>query len=420
MSQKVHLLAWNRLFDAQIWAINENEHKFDKIENAEDKIKKIEQIQKSLQPLRSNLHQTYLQDKVVKKNETFAKNPHKKEQVKEAISNFNNCDEVLDWKASLEENYKQVLNSVEYVPDGDFIANCVKGFFTQIIARSPLRPKALYDMPLKAILFRAQQAEHSEDQVSGVNVSINWDKIEETNRYISFDIDLFSSILKFIPVRNRYCSSLKDPKGSSDPDWYLNGDIALFLNKRGKPYEKIELKLLNDVSRGNSILPSEDKIRPYDMRRNFCTHLHHHKDQKMRDGALSAAGHGGRYKSDVGIFNEFYDTEKAESAHYVQSKLNKELNIETKIISKEAFSEMNSGLDGLKKKIVGKKQKENAQRKEQGGEELLSATNPIGKRVKSKFSENASKIDLNWKPYSSENFKSYKSRLLNIILHPKN
>ena len=30
MSQKVHLIAWTWFFDAQMWAINDNEHKFDK------------------------------------------------------------------------------------------------------------------------------------------------------------------------------------------------------------------------------------------------------------------------------------------------------------------------------------------------------------------------------------------------------
>ena len=416
-SQKMLVVAINKLFDALNWTIDQNEEKFGNSEIAEDKIKKIWQLKKSLEPLRKNLHKQYLRDKVEKKNEIFKKNPHKKNQVADAIFNFNKAEKTKDWKLDLQQTYKKVKDSPKYVPDASFMVNCVNGFFNVFLSRCPLRPKAVYDMPLKAIILWSQDVMDGDKVVSGVNLPINWDKVEDINRYIYLDKDLLLRLLMFIQVRNRYFSTMKDPSGSNEPEWYLNEDLPVLLNSKGRPHEKIELKEMNTVSKEDMIIPENEKITAYDCRRDFTTHLHYHEDEKMGEGALSAAGHGGKHKSDVGIFNDFYDNNQAKSATYVQTKLNQELNIPNAEISEEMTTEINSGMNSLKKKMLDKREEKRDNRRNESGEELLSASNPVGKRVKRKFNENVTKIDPNWKAFGWEDFKLYKSRLLNIILH---
>ena len=243
-------------------------------------------------------------------------------------------------------------------------------------------------------------------------MQMTWDKCDDENRYVNIPKQVMSILTMFIAMRNRIFEQ-KDLGRS--PDWFLDEDSHLFLNLNGNKYNKIILNELNGILLREGILPEGTNVTPYNYRRYFCTYMNYHSDPNVQKHALRQAGHGGKAKNNPEIFEQNYDLNQAKNAEYIQTTINKELKNENLIFNEEE----SSIIEDDRKKLKDNMKAKSDTRKERNCEEfedLLGASNPVGVKLKERFSRAADIIDSNWKMKEDETFRGYKTRLLKIIL----
>ena len=299
-SQKQMVSAIIKLLKAMAWHLEENEN-IVSLSEATEKETQISRAIRGLQPLSRKLQRQAIVERAEKENRKKSNNPLRKEQVAEAIKNYIKCEDRSQFEDKLEVNFKKLQNPL-YFPSSSLMSEMTEFFATEFHCSTPLRPKAIYDFPLYALLFRGI---HSTDS-DGINIPITWDKVFDLGRYIHISAQDRIRLNMYVQLRNRFFSRKPCPDGSDNSLWYLDRNVNLFLSTNSTNIDKVVLKTLNSISIRDKIIETPF-ITPYDMRRHYCTKLNTHEDPKVRAMANTAAGHGGQDRTSHKIYDDYYN-----------------------------------------------------------------------------------------------------------------
>ena len=267
---------------------------------------------------------------------------------------------------------------------------------------------ALYDFPLGAVSKAIAAG-------STFDVLIHWDKTDDENRHINIREKDMSLLTMFIEMRNRLRESKEPLVAGESMKWYLDVDCHLFLSPNGKPYTKIVLNHLNKIMLKDGVIPEGTKLTPYNYRRHFTTRLNYHEDARVAKHALRQAGHGGKKKDDASIFTNYYDLNQADNSRYIQAKINQELENENLELLAGESKAIENDRRRIKMDLIKINEEASDRQTEEFGD-LLGPNNPVGSKVKKMFNKAAAEIDPKWKLQGDETFKTYKRRLLKIVL----
>ena len=262
---------------------------------------KISRTITGLQPLNRKLKRDSIEERAEIQNRKKNDNPHRNKQVARSIENYIKSDDRIQCGKQLEEHYKKLANP-QYVPSSSCLAEWTEFLLTEFHISTPLRPKALYDFPLSALLFRALDSQID----GGISIPLTWDKIFDMGRYLHINAQDRIWLNMYLHLRNRYFSRKPCPYDSGSSVWYMDKSVNLFLSTNSSPIDQILLKRLNAISIRDHII-EKPFITPYDCRRYFTTYLHYHEDERIRSFANTAAGHGGEERTSHKMFKDFYN-----------------------------------------------------------------------------------------------------------------
>ena len=276
------------------WYIDEHENMFDRISDANEKQNKIQQTIEKLQPLNRKLVQDEVEERTERRHINHSKNPFHQQEVEKAIFNYFKADDRVKMSDKLYETHKQLDNPL-FTPSSSRMSELTEFLITEFHVSTPLRPKAIYDFPINAILFRYRNTSQN-----GVAIPITWDKIFDLGRFIYLDEELWTWILMYFEIRNRFFS--KKHGGM----FHLDKSSKLFLSTSGMPFTRCILNWFNFISMRDDILKTSS-ITPYDCRRFHATRLNNSSDPRIKAYANTACGHGGKKRDNTSVYNAHYN-----------------------------------------------------------------------------------------------------------------
>ena len=247
-----------------LWFVGENEHSFKKISRANDFKNKISHTVTSLSPLYQPIANQVMEELAEKRVLSENDNPKRQEQVAAAIVNYVESNETEKLFRSIRCEYDKLMSNPKYVPTAAHMSEFTEGLITEFHISTPLRPKAIYDFSLHALLFRAQPG--FKKSLKGVNIPITWDKTVDLGRYIHVEESLYIALKMFVLLRNVFFSHKPIPDGYENENWFLEKESPIFLTLNGNPFEKIVLKKLNEISKRDGIISEDTNLTPYDFR----------------------------------------------------------------------------------------------------------------------------------------------------------